>query len=536
MSPPSAMDIEIKAVTDTSAVAVPDPLTVNGIPAWREKVAKMPTGVAPECSSDMWKSPACYTKPKAKRFDHFLSQEAKSRKASTLKSAAGYLKNPGIISLGGGLPSAEYFPLEHLELKVPTPPGFTPEETQKSGSILHAGKHDIKEGKSLYDLEISLNYGQSTGSPQLLRFITEHTELIHRPPYSDWQCTLTCGSTYAWDTALRLLTERGDYIMMEEYTFASAAETAFPLGLKALAIPIDAEGIVPEGMDELLSNWDVQARGARKPHVLYTIPTGQNPTGATQSAERRREVYKVAQKHDVYIVEDEPYYFLQMQPYAGEGAAAPPPPATHDDFIKSLVPSFLSLDVDGRVCRLESFSKVVSPGSRVGWIVASEQIIERFLRNFEVSSQHPSGISQIALYKLLDEHWGHTGYLDWLISIRMSYTNRRDALLHACEKHLPRDIAHWVAPAAGMFHWIEVDWRKHPDVAAGKTLEQIEEEIFQSAIEQNVLLSRGSWFKADKSATMEKMFFRATYASASFDRIDDAIARFAASLREQFRL
>jgi aromatic amino acid aminotransferase I len=109
------------------------------------------------------------------------------------------------------------------------------------------------------------------------------------------------------------------------------------------------------------------------------------------------------------------------------------------------------MDVDGRVVRLESFSKVVSPGSRVGWIVASEQIIERFVRNFEVSSQNPSGISQLVLYKLLDEHWGHSGYLDWLIALRMSYTDRRDALLHACEKHLPREIAHWVAPAAGMF-------------------------------------------------------------------------------------
>jgi hypothetical protein len=63
-----------------------------------------------------------------------------------------------------------------------------------------------------------------------------------------------------------------------------------------------------------------------------------------------------------------------MQPYVGQGAAAPPPPSNHDEFIKSLVPSFLSIDVDGRVCRLESFSKVIAPGSRVGWIVASEQM------------------------------------------------------------------------------------------------------------------------------------------------------------------
>lgn len=79
--------------------------------------------------------------------------------------------------MGGGLPSPEYFPFEELSFKVPTPPGFSPEATRQSGTTLVAGKHDIREGKSLYDLEVSLNYGQSTGSPQLLRFVTEHTEV-----------------------------------------------------------------------------------------------------------------------------------------------------------------------------------------------------------------------------------------------------------------------------------------------------------------------------------------------------------------------
>ncbi|CAL5868135.1 uncharacterized protein PFLUO_LOCUS2359 [Penicillium psychrofluorescens] len=536
MSPPASLEVDLVGVTDTSAIFVPDPLTVNGVPGWREKMAQMPTGVAAACSSDMFKSPSCYNKPKAKRFDHLLSLEAKSRQSSTLKGAARFLKNPGLISLGGGLPSPEYFPFEHLDIKVPTPPGFSPEATQKTGEVLRAGKHDIQEGKSLYDLEIAMNYGQATGAAQLLRFVTEHTEVIHNPPYSDWQCSLTAGSTYAWDTALRVLCERGDYIIMEEYTFASAAETAFPQGLKALGVPMDEQGMIPEALDDLLSNWDAKARGARKPYVMYTIPTGQNPTGATQSAERRRAVYKVAQKHDIYIVEDEPYYFLQMQPYGGEGAKPLPPPATHEEFIKSLVPSFLSMDVDGRVLRLESFSKVVAPGTRVGWIVASEEMLERFVRTFEVSSQNPSGISQIVLYKLLDEHWGHSGYLDWLINLRMQYTGRRDSMVHACEKHLPREIAHWVPPAAGMFHWIGIDWRKHPGIASGKTRDQIEEEIFMSAVDKGVLVSRGSWFLADKSVAEDKMFFRATFAAASSEKISEAISRFAESLRAQFGL
>ncbi|KAE8149778.1 pyridoxal phosphate-dependent transferase [Aspergillus avenaceus] len=527
MSPPAALD-------GVNGSSVP-PLTVEGIPALRAKANPMPKGVAPATSSDEFKSPACYTKPKSKRWDHILSTEARDRKASSLKAAAKFLKNPNLISLGGGLPSSEYFPFEGLDVKVPTPPGFTPQATRESGTTLHAGKSDIRDGKSLYDLEVALNYGQAVGAPQLLRFVTEHTELIHNPPYSDWQCCLNCGSTFAWDTALRMFCERGDYIMMEEYTFASAQETALPMGLKVAPIKMDEEGLLPESLDETLSNWDEAARGARKPYVLYTIPTGQNPTGATQQVERRKAIYKVAQKHDVFIIEDEPYYFLQMQPYTGPDSEPVPPPANHDAFIKSLIPSFLSLDVDGRVLRFESFSKVLAPGSRVGWVVGSEQILERFTRFCEVSSQNPSGIAQLTLFKLLDEHWGHEGYFDWLIELRMSYTGRRDAMVNACEKYLPKEIAHWNPPAAGMFHWIEVDWKKHPGIASGKTREEIEEAVFLAAINNGVLVSRGSWFKA-QGAHEEKLFFRGTFAAASFDAISEAISRFGSTLRQEFGL
>ncbi|KAL2861103.1 aminotransferase-like domain-containing protein [Aspergillus lucknowensis] len=524
MTPPAALDV------DTIGNGVPKPLTVDAIPAVRAQSAKMPGGVAPSTSSDMFKSPACYTKPKAKRWDHILSAEAKSRKSSTLKGAAKYLGTPGLISLGGGLPSPEYFPFEELSVKVPTPPGFSPGTTR-----LTAGKHDIREGKSLYDLEVALNYGQSSGAPQLLRFVTEHTELIHNPPYSDWQCCLTPGSTYAWDTALRLLCEKGDYLLMEEYTFSSAQETVLPLGVKVAHVKMDEQGLLPESLDDVMSNWDEASRGARKPSVLYTIPTGQNPTGATQSFERRKEVYKVAQKHDIYIVEDEPYYFLQMQPYTGANSEPVPPPATHDEFLKSLIPSYLSIDVDGRVLRMESFSKVLSPGARTGWVVASEQIIERVYRNTEVSAQHPSGFSQLIFFKLLDEQWGHSGYLDWLINLRMQYTSRRDIIVHACEDHLPREVTSWIAPAAGMFHWIEIDWKKHPELTAGKTHDAIEEALFTAAVDSGVLISRGSWFKAD-GRTEDRMFFRATFAAASEENIIEAIRRFGAAVRAEFKL
>lgn len=262
---------------------------------------------------------------------------------------------------------------------------------------------------------------------------------------------MTAGSTASWDATLRIFCEKGDCVLTEEYTFSTAMETALPHGLTLVPLKVDQQGLVPEVMDDILSNWDEGARGARKPYVLYTIPSGQNPTGATQSAERRQTLYKVAQKHDIIIIEDEPYFFLQMQPYKGSSALTDPAPATTDEFLKALVPSFLKMDVDGRVVRLESFSKVISPGSRVGWIVASEQIVERFVRHFECATQNPSGISQLVLYKLLNDTWGHEGYFKWLINLRMEYTQRRNIILDACEKHLPPTIASWAPPDAGMF-------------------------------------------------------------------------------------
>jgi aromatic amino acid aminotransferase I len=317
---------------------------------------------------------------------------------------------------------------------------------------LRTGKHDLRDEKSIVDISVLFNYGQGHGSAQLLRWVTEHTELVHSPRYADWECTMTIGSTSALDITLRMFTNRGDYIISEEYTFATAVETAAPLGVKVAGVKMDEQGLLPSSLDELMSTWDPAKRnGAKKPFLLYTVPSGQNPTGATQGAERRKQIYRVAQKHDLYILEDEPYYFLQMQPYTGQGAPDVPPPASHEAFLKSLVPSYLSMDVDGRVMRMDSFSKVISPGSRVGWITASEQIVERYKMHADVSTQGPSGMSQLMLFKLLDEHWGHDGYLDWLIFIRMQYTKRRDVILGACEKYLPGEVVSWKPPMAGMF-------------------------------------------------------------------------------------
>lgn len=537
MSPPSA--VEVSAVSDTSGVTIPNPLSApvqsNEIHGRRKKTTAAQWGVAAPSDTANFRLKSHDHKPKAKQWSHIMSHEATIRKGNSLKEAAKYLGTPGIISLGGGLPSSEYFPFEELSIKVPKIGHFSEAETRESGVTITAGKHDLAENKSNFDIATAFNYGQGSGSAQLLRFMTEHTELIHDPPYQDWKCTMTVGSTSATDMLLRMLTRPGDMILSEEYTFSAFVETARPLGVRVCGVPIDNQGLLPTEMDSLLTNWDQAARGARKPHLLYTVPTGQNPTGATQSAERRHALYAVCQKHDIHILEDEPYYFLQMQPYTGANAPAIPPPASHADFIKSLVPSYLSIDTDGRIIRMDSFSKVIAPGSRIGWITAPAQVIERYSKYADVSTQNPAGMSQLILFKLLDEHWGHAGYLDWLIYMRMQYTHRRDIILSACTKYLPTEVMSWKPPMAGMFHWMQIDFRKHPSYPE-KSIESIEESIFMRVIDHGALVMRGSWFYADAEEKHDTLFFRATYAAAPGEKIEEGIRRLGEAVREEFGL
>jgi len=277
------------------------------------------------------------------------------------------------------------------------------------------------------------------------------------------------------------------------------------------------------------------------------VPTGQNPTASTQSLERRKQLYALAEKHDLFILEDEPYYFLQMEPFvSGQTHDVPKPfrPVPVADFLKNLTPSFLSLDTSGRVLRLDSFSKIIAPGARCGWVTGSKQVIERFMRHNEVSAQNPSGYSMIHLYNLLEENWGHKGFLEWLMYIRAEYTRRRDIIVNACERHLPTDVCSWVPPKAGMFHWIKVDVTKHPLYDSRRksdgsvdyaTLLEIEESVFLAAAAQSVLIARGSWFRAQRGSDTE-LFFRATFASAAADKMVEAIKRVGEAIRTEFEL
>jgi len=130
---------------------------------------------------------------------------------------------------------------------------------------------------------------------------------------------------------------RGDVILAESHSFSSSLSAAQAQGVVTFPVPIDENGIIPSKLANILDNW---TPGAPKPKLLYTIPTGQNPTGSSLSDERKEEIYKIAQKHDFLIIEDEPYYFLQVGKYIKDikerSSIESDVKPSHEEFLQSL--------------------------------------------------------------------------------------------------------------------------------------------------------------------------------------------------------
>ncbi|KXT00749.1 hypothetical protein AC578_2937 [Pseudocercospora eumusae] len=483
----------------------------------RKTSPALPGGIAPATSSNSFRN-AKDTGRKSLAWKQHLSEECRRRQGSELKAAAS-ITTPcpvGSINLGTARPDARYFPWQSM-----TVDGVASVEQDASGhestSILPM---TCIKGEDAYDFGIAMNYGFTAGSPQLLRFITEHVELIHNFQYDDWETCLTCGTTSALDILFRVLCNPGDSVLVESYTYAGTLQALKPLGVTPISIDMDEHGLSPSDLNTKLQTWD-ETKSGRKPFILYTIPSGQNPTGITQPLSRKKEIYALAEKHNLLIIEDDPYYFLQLT-----NITSCPDPST---YLKSLMPSYLCLDTSGRVLRLDSTSKILAPGLRTGWLTGPSELINKFLNYTEYSTVAPSGPSQIMLYKLLDQTWGHIGFLRWLMHLSRQYRQCRDILLAACERYLPRPLCRWETPDVGMFIWIKIDLAQVKENFVGSIME-LEEAVYSSARSQGVQVSRGSWFVADLAKKGEELAFRMTFAAVEKEVLDEAVKRFAAAL------
>jgi len=457
---------------------------------------------------------------------HHLSDHARRYAPSPLKSLQKYY-GPSTISFAGGLPSPEYFPFTSIYADVPHADAFplnAPRAISSSVSSSPFGwlwrlfgasssrddtmriqiPREPSQGSEGLNLATALQYSPATGLPPTQAFIREFTERIYAPAYGDWTTLVHAGSTDGWNRIARLLLNPGDTLLVEELAFSSALAASRPLDVRWKGIPMDGQGMLPDAFREILAGWNVERDGTR-PRVLYTVPVGQNPIGVTLGLERKKAIYDICVEYDIIIVEDDPYYFLQVGEFVPKSQRKEAAAAAGDDvgrFVASLVPSFLRIDTQGRVIRLDTFSKTIAPGVRLGWFTCSPVFAERLERIGETSTQAPCGFSQAFVMALLSQ-WTFDGYIRWLRGLRTQYRLRRDffvdclmdefdlspirasaipvpgawaaaggeqTVVFAAYPHgsmqkekTTRPLMSFVPPLAGMFLWMELYFGDVPD-------------------------------------------------------------------------
>ncbi|KAF1998182.1 aromatic amino acid aminotransferase 1 [Amniculicola lignicola CBS 123094] len=508
------------------------------------------------------------TLPEPVDLSHHLSRSTLAREESKVKKFYKYFV-PGVGQLAGGLPNDKYFPYDTLEAKVaqpnrwkPTPnkPIDPPTETLASTSISKDDPpssrmvvpHDsgIPDPLRMIDLKSALQYGTAQGYPALYYFIRQFTrENLHPsvPYVGGPEIILTCGSTDGFSKTIQALSNEWSAshdpvnerpgLLVEEYCYMNAVQTAKPRGLNIVSVAIDDEGMMAKGkggLEDVLDNWDF-TRG-RRPHLMYTVTIGQNPTSGTLGVDRRLEIYALCVKYDIIIVEDDPYWYLQF-PTSSPSAVHPKPAKSSGfEFLDSLIPSYLSMDYQGRVVRLDTFSKTVAPGCRLGWITAQPKLIERILRITECSTQQPSGFVQSMIAELLmgpqgssdpgrggaadGSGWKVDGWVRWLEGLRGNYERRMNDMCDELDagKYLVKagrrnsfdeiadeqddwavlekaKIYDFVRPLGGMFVWVRFDFSTHPlrKVVDAKRLSQALW-VYWTAKPYQVLVAPGSMF------------------------------------------
>ncbi|KAJ2782117.1 hypothetical protein GGI15_003010, partial [Coemansia interrupta] len=387
----------------------------------------------------------------SKDLSRYFTEATRLRDNSPLKSLTKYMQNdPTLVSLGAGLPHPSTFPIAQLSATVAQAgKSVTDASSAKTTVSIAAGG---SASGPIEGLDKFLQYGNGRGVPSYAAFARTHTESVHHPPYADWDVVVSAGNTDAFVKALMLFCQHGDTLIVDEWTYPAIIGTVVPMGVRMAPVPMDGEGMVPAELDRMLDQWDEAQRGGR-PRMAYVIPTAQNPTGATMSLERKRALYRVAQKHDLVLIEDDPYYYLQFGAYQERTAVADPSERYAGlPGLSSLHPSFLSLDVDGRVIRLDSFSKILAPGLRCGWVTCPRYMADKIQFHNETSIQQPAGPSQALVAQLLTVDWGHDGWERHLVQTQREYAVRRDLFVDLCKEKL-EGLVEFVVPEAGMFVW-----------------------------------------------------------------------------------
>ncbi len=406
--------------------------------------------------------------PAMRADDPFLDRYAHGTRAMTaseIRALFAVASRPEVVSLAGGMPFTAALPFDIIGEVV--------------AEVL------AREGAA------SLQYLGGQGDPRLREALVELMtyEGIHA---SEGEIIVTAGSQQALDLLARMFCDPGDVIVAEGPSYVGALSAFSQYQVEVRHVRLDDEGLDPEALSEAL---DRLGREGKRVKFIYTVPNYHNPAGVTMNAERRLRVLDLARRHNILIVEDNPYGRL--------GFERDPPPALRADDAENVV-------------YLGSLSKVFCPGLRIGWALVPPALRERMILVKEAADLCSSSFAQSVAYR----YFAHYPWRETLKALRDVYRERRDAMLDALDEEFPAG-ARWSRPQGGFYVWLEL-----PEQLDARAM-------LAKAIAARVAYVPGGAFYADGQGGSQ---VRLSYCFPAPDRIREGVRRLAGVVVEELDL
>jgi len=351
-----------------------------------------------------------------------FSQRSQQLKSSAIREILKITMRPEITSFAGGLPSPETFPVEQMKVAF--------------DKVLTA------QGK------VALQYGPTDGYAPLREWVADSLSTASAKILPE-QVLMVSGSQQGLDLLGKVLIDEGSKVLVETPSYLGALQAFSLYGPEFVSVPGDEQGLIPSAIEEL-------GKGAR---LLYSLPNFQNPTGRTLPLERRLELVETCARMGLPLIEDDPYGALSYR--------------------NDPLPKMLNMNPGG-VIYMGSFSKVLTPGIRLGYVVAPRPLIAKMEQAKQATDLHTAQLTQMVVYEAIKD-----GFLDSHIpTIRKLYADQCQAMLDALQAYFPAGTS-WTRPEGGMFIWVTLP--EHIDSA----------ELLKQAVDQLVAFVPGAPFYAN---------------------------------------
>jgi 2-aminoadipate transaminase len=389
-----------------------------------------------------------------------FSTNAKRMKKSVIRELLKLTRRPEIISFAGGLPDPNAFPIDAVSEIVDV--------------VLK------REGKT------ALQYSPTEGDPKLKDELIAYHERENGVKLTPDNIVVTVASQQALDLVGKCFIDIGDPVIVGRPTYVGGLSAFYNYGANLIGVPLDEGGMRMDLLEEELRK--LRDAGQR-PKFIYVIPDFQNPAGLTMAESRRLELIDLARKYDVLIIEDSPYRELR---YAGES-----------------VRTIYALEGTGQVVGLHTFSKILFPGMRLGWVIGDEAVIQKL-----VVAKQATDLCTPAFTQAIVAEFMSRGLLPKVIeNVKGIYSKKRAVMLKALDDHMPKMKGlTWTKPEGGLFLWVTLPESMNAD------------ELFYDAIEHNVAFVIGSAFDC---TGLQKNTMRLNFSFPTEEEIVEGIRRLA---------